>query len=123
MNEHQSDQVERLMGGALYAVVKSLTEIGLRPAAALRLASFVLIDGSMGRGALRSLGLPERTERAWRAELREVAELADELPDEFPVEFMNELLPLMGLEQLEVRRRPGKQPADHKTKKGGADDG
>lgn len=98
------EAAEKALGALLYAVVKGLTDAGLSPQKAMRLAAFVAIDGAIGRGALRSLGLPAPTERRWRAEVREALS-GVELPDEPPVEYMNELLPLMGIRGIEVRRK------------------
>lgn len=105
--EWQKNQAEQALGSMLYGVVRALIQSGLRPAAAMRVAAFVAIDGSIGRGALRQLGLPVRTERRWRAEVRDaVAAASATLPDEAPIELLNELLPLMGLD-VEVRPREG----------------
>lgn len=95
---------EQALGTLLYGVVKALTASGLSPQKAMRLAAFVVIDGAIGRGALVSLGLPASTERRWRAEVRDALS-AEELPSDLPVEVFNELLPLMGISGVELRRK------------------
>jgi len=104
MTKNAQDAAEAALGAALYATVKALTDAGMRPASALRLAGFVAIDGTLGRGALKALGLPGSTERRWRAEVREAVE-GYQLRDDAPMEYLNELLPLMGLDGVEMRRK------------------
>jgi len=102
-NQHQ-DAAEVALGTALYAMVKAMTEAGMRPAVALRLSGFIVIEGALGAGAFRGLGLPKSTENRWRHEVR-AALSGVELADEPPLELLNELLPLLGVEHLEFRRR------------------
>jgi NAD(P)H-dependent flavin oxidoreductase YrpB (nitropropane dioxygenase family) len=97
------EQAGQALGAMLLAVVKSMTDAGMRPATALRLAAFVAIDGSFGRGALTALGLPANTERRWRREVRDaVAGYEAEGPS---LDFINALLPMMGIEGVELHAK------------------
>jgi len=106
MSEDQKkhDAAEVALGAALYAMVRAMTEAGMRPATALRLSGFVVIEGALGAGAFRGLGLPKSTENRWRHEVRDALS-GVELPDEPPLELLNELLPMLGVEGVELRRR------------------
>jgi NAD(P)H-dependent flavin oxidoreductase YrpB (nitropropane dioxygenase family) len=98
------DQAGQALGAMLLAVVKSMTDAGMRPATAMRLAAFVAIDGSFGRGALTALGLPADTERRWRREVRE-AVAGVEMAEGPPLDFINAMLPMMGIEGVELHAK------------------
>jgi NAD(P)H-dependent flavin oxidoreductase YrpB (nitropropane dioxygenase family) len=100
------DQAGQALGAMLLAVVKSMTDAGMRPATALRLAAFVAIDGSFGRGALTALGLPANTERRWRREVRE-AVAGYEIAEGPSLDFINSLLPMMGIDGVQLRATDG----------------
>lgn len=111
------DAVERMLGTALFAFARAAVTAGASPTQALRLAAFGVIEGSLGREATRSLGLPEPTARRWRRELAQLD--GDAIPDEPPVELFNELLPFMGFPDL--RMTYGRKPLDTPPEGGGQD--
>lgn len=101
-----ADQIEKMLGGALYGVCRMLVDAGVRPAAALRLVGLLMIEGALGPRAIEQLGVPKSTANRWRAELAEAAQAAD-LPDDPTTEVLNEILPLVGLGDFALVKRPG----------------
>lgn len=89
------DPAEQAVGlaaaGVLYGMVRGLVDRGASPSTALRLSAFLVLDGSLGRGAVEQhIGLKHRTAQAYRAEIRalvDVEDLADDVPAHYLVDF------------------------------------
>jgi hypothetical protein len=104
MSEHAAEQlaavakaagigVEELVGlvagAVVFGMVRTLVDAGVKVSTALRLTSFLILDGTGGRGAVQSIGLSDRAARTTRAEIRE-AMAAVELSDEMPPTYLAE---------------------------------
>ncbi len=71
MTKEQDEAVAQIVGGVVYGATAALVEGGLSPAAALRIVGYVLVEATLGREAVRALGVPESTARRWRVFLRD----------------------------------------------------
>lgn len=88
------EMVEKAVAGTLFGIVKTLVEQGgVTIPRAVQLASFMVLDGG-APGALKGLGLQDRTARDWRADVRD-AFAKVELPDDLPQEYVASLLDAM----------------------------
>lgn len=103
VTDEQQSQMERVVAGALVGVVRALVMAGETPSNAFRLAAFVVIEGTFGREVVAELGVPYSTAARWRATLRDLD--VSRLPEDVPVEVINDMLPLFGIDGVELRRK------------------
>jgi len=54
----------------IHGIVQAWVDEGISPNTAVRLAPVFLIEEYLGVDALRRLGIPDRTLRQWRADVR-----------------------------------------------------
>jgi len=86
--------------------VRAAIGSGMTPTRAVQIAAFAIIEGSLGREATRTLGVPRPTLSRWRRELADasgatVARLED---PQLEVDLVNELLPALGFRDLRMHR-------------------
>lgn len=86
-DDPQEQAVGLAAAGVLYGMVRSMVERGAAPATALRLAAFLVLDGTAGRGVVEQIGMNDRTARKYRAEIRALLS-ADDLAEEAPPEYL-----------------------------------
>lgn len=82
------DLVGKAAGGTIFGMVRALVDRGLPVGTALRLAAFLVVDGSAGRGAVEAMGLSERAARKYRADIRQA--MADGVEDDVPPAYLAE---------------------------------
>lgn len=92
MSEDPQEQAVGLAAaGVLYGMVRSMVDRGATPSTALRLAAFLVLDGTLGRGSMEhEIGVKRRTAQMYRAEIRsllDVDDLADDVPPQYLADF------------------------------------
>jgi len=95
-----NNDLETLVATALYGFVRAAVSAGMDPAQALRLSAFAVIESSLGRDPIRSLGLPRSTAARWRREL--VAAASGEVPEGIETDLIYEVLGFAGFPDLRV---------------------
>lgn len=97
--------LDTLIGSAVYTLAQTLIAGGMTPNQAVSHVGFAIIEGTLGREASRSLGLPRPTMSRWRRQLAEVAQGAEEIDlDATRIDVINALLPSLGLRDLRIVR-------------------
>lgn len=100
------EMMGKAIGASLVGIVRLLVDAGMSPTDSMRLASFFLIEETLGREPIRELGLPRQTAARWRREIAAAAqtEKAQELvkDDDYELRMMNQALPLLGLRDLRL---------------------
>lgn len=91
MTPEQEQVLAQVLGAGVYGAAQAMVQAGVRPAVALRLVGYVILEGTMGREAIDALGMAPSTSRRWRAELREALRAAD-LPESAPADVLAQLL-------------------------------
>lgn len=98
----------KVIGTSLLGVVRLLVDAGMTPTDSMRLATFFVIEESLGRETVRTLGIPRQTAARWRREIAAAArtEKAQEIvnDDAYELEALNKLLPVLGLRDLRMIR-------------------
>ena len=80
--------VGQAAGGTIFGMVRAMVDRGVAVGTALRLAAFLVVDGSAGRGAVEAMGLSDRAARQYRADIRRVlADVEDEAPPAYLAEW------------------------------------
>ena len=94
------------IGASLLGIVRLLVDAGMSPTDSMRLATFFLIEETLGREPVRELGLPRQTASRWRREIAAAAqtETAQSVVNDpaYELEALNGLLPLIGLRDLRM---------------------
>lgn len=93
-NEALGDLVGSASATMLLGVIEALRVAGFEPQKAVRLATMVVLEGSLGRGVWDLVGIPGSTARRWRQQIRE-AIASGNIPEEVPVEFQHRVLDLI----------------------------
>ena len=80
--QNMSDEdASQLVGGFIYAGVRSLVDEGMSAQMALRLVAAQYVTAAMGPKALEDMGVPFSTAKRWRLQLRRAVEnISDEAP-------------------------------------------
>lgn len=110
MADQQQGSLDTLIASAVYAFVRAAVTAGMEPTRAVNLAAFGIIEGTLGRDAIRSLGIPRPTVSRWRRELAALAESdsVEKLDDpDAELAFVNEMLPMLGFRDLRIHREGG----------------
>lgn len=82
------EMVGQAAGSTVFGMVRALVDRGVPVGNALRLAAFLVIDGSAGRGAVEAIGLHERAARNYRTTIRKVMlEVEDDVPPAYLAEW------------------------------------
>lgn len=104
-----TDEIDKMLGMAVYSFVKAGIAAGLTPTRSMALAGFGIIEGTLGRDIVRELGLPSATASDWRREIAAMAEQSREVLEdrEFELKMINEMLPALGLRDLRMVREEG----------------
>jgi len=101
----------QVVGASLLGVVRLLVDSGMSSTGSMHLATFFLIEETLGREPVRALGLPRQTAARWRREIAAAAqtERAQEFVNDpaYELEALNGLLPLIGLRDLRMVRIGG----------------
>ena len=82
------EQLKELVGTMLFAGIKMMVARDIPPAKALRAVSVEYLQAAFGTDVWKELGLPERTVRRWRSELREALASGPEIEDEPPADVL-----------------------------------
>lgn len=90
MTDGQQEQLEQFLAASVFTIVRALIRAGMEPGQAFRFAPVVVIEGGMGRAALREAGVPESTERRWRGEARKALDGLTP-SEEVPAELLEDL--------------------------------
>lgn len=99
------DPMDVIIGTAVYSFAAALIRTGMSPTVAVQRTAFAIIEGTVGRDAMRSLGIPRPTLSRWRREVAAAAEAGEKLDvDETFVEIANVLLPQIGLRDMRIVR-------------------
>lgn len=103
--------IEKAVGTSAVGIVHLLIQAGMTPTQALRVSGLFLIESTLGREAVNSLGVHRQTAARWRREIAEASERAkdDELRAVRDVELdaINAAMPSLGLRDLRMVRKPG----------------